>query len=800
MPLPISFDSHALRVVEFDRIREIVSSLADSSAGQSMLAGISPLDDIIQIRRLLDEVDEVIRALRFDDPLPGLSLHDLREVFPLMGIQGHRLEIETIAAIAENLAIARCLKEYFSDRAEKYPIMSGLAAPIVPHEEIEKTIRKVITPDLTVSEDASPELRSIRRKLEQAKASLRSLIEKTLNALSDEVVGERVITLRNGRFVIPIRDAMKNRVPGAVHDRSQTGRTLFIEPLASIEGNNQVRELELAEQEEINRILLELSALISRSAEDIRRNQDIIVRLDVITAKARYGVITEGSIPRISDSVSLNIKKGRHPLLDWKYRKKTDGSRVVPLDMEIGESAVTIVITGPNAGGKTVVLKTVGLLTAMALSGLPVPAGEGTTVFLPFGMYADIGDEQSIEDDLSTFSSHMKQIVTILREAGRGSLVLLDELGGGTNPADGEAIALAVLRRLTSIGAITFASTHHGGLKVFAHETEGVMNASMQFDSEHLRPTFVLRAGIPGSSYAFEIAARMGMPQSVLSDAETLAGGERKSLESLILEMDQRVRQAEDERRKAESERLRMEMEKEKYEIKLREYSEKRQEMLGEAISESKKIMETANRSIESAIRLIKEKNASRDSIAEAKSLVSQAAAEIQKKADQIPRHEEKKKRPPLVELKRGQRVWVDSISAIATVEQVLDGGRRARILAGKSKASLVVNASDLSGFEIELKKTEQTVRVSAPSVEIESTEIDLRGMTFDEAREALDFFLDRLHLSGIETATIIHGKGTGALRSKISPWLDKHPFVDSRRLGNWNEGSYGVTVVTLNK
>jgi DNA mismatch repair protein MutS2 len=326
------------------------------------------------------------------------------------------------------------------------------------------------------------------------------------------------------------------------------------------------------------------------------------------------------------------------------------------------------------------------------------------------------------------------------------------------------------------------------------------MNASMQFDSEHLRPTFVLRTGIPGSSYAFEIAARMGMPRSVLSDAEVLAGGERKSLESLILEMDQRVRQAEEERRKAESERLRMEMEKEKYEKKLREYTEKRQEMLGEAITESKKIMETANRSIESAIRLIKEKGASREAIADAKSLVNEAAEEIQKKADQIPRRKEKKKPALSGELKKGQRVWVDSISAAATVEQVLDGGRRARILAGKSKASLVVNASDLSGLDAEQKQAEQMIRVSAPSVEMESTEIDLRGMTFEEARDTLELFLDRLRLSGIETATIIHGKGTGALRSKISVWLDKHPFVESRRLGNWNEGSYGVTVVTLKK
>ncbi len=794
------YSSHALRVLEFDRIREIVASLADSHEGKAALSGLEPLNDRESILRRLAEVDEVINALRFDDAQPSLSFHDIREQFPLLKVQGYRLEIEAIAAIAENLAVARDVHDWYAGRAEKYPRISGITGLIIPHENIETRVKRTILPDMTIADDATPELRSIRRRLENARAQLRSLVERTLTSLSDEIVSERVVTLRNGRYVIPVRDNMKNKVAGAVHDRSQTGRTLFIEPLASIEGNNQVRELELAEQEEINRILLELTALIAEAADDIVVNQGVLVRLDVITAKARYGVRAEGVIPKINDEPRFQVRKGRHPLLDWKFRKRGDGSRVIPADLEMGEKILTIVVTGPNAGGKTVALKTFGLLVLMALSGMPVPAGEGTELYVPGGVFADIGDEQSIEDDLSTFSSHMKQIVTILREAGRGSLVLLDELGGGTNPSDGEAIALAVLRKLTAVGALTLATTHHGGLKVFAHETEGVANASMEFDRENLRPAFILRTGIPGSSYAFEIAKRMGMPPEVLADAEALAGGERKSLESLILEMEQRLRETDRERRAAESERARLEIEKHAYEKKLAEFTGKRQELLSAAVAESKRIVETANRSIETAIRTIKEQNASRDAIAEARATVTRATEEVEKTAEQLPQKEKKAARAPLTELRVGMRVWVNNLNSDALVEQVLDGGKRARVLVGRSKASLVMNTRDLSTAPETAPKREHVVRVATPSTEIESNEIDLRGMTFEEAQDELEPFLDRLHLMGMETAHIIHGKGTGALRNKISAWLDRHPHVESRRLGNWNEGSYGVTVVTLRK
>lgn len=796
----LSYSDHALRVLEFDRVRDILSSLANSSEGRRLLSDVIPCSTSGAARELLAEAGECMDALRFDDPLPSVDIEELTGIFPFLSIDGYNLGIEAIVAVAGNLEVARSIKRYFEPRADKYPLVSAVAEPLSSHDDFVRDVRRMITPDLHIADDATPELRSIRRRLAGARDALRKLVERKLNSLPDEIVSERVVTMRNGRFVIPVRDSMKNRVSGAVQDRSQSGRTLFIEPLESIESNNEVRELELAEQAEIERILIQLSRCIAAMADDIKLNQNILVRLDTIIAKARFGVRVDGVIPVIKDNPDLLIRKGRHPILEWKYRKAGEQSAVVPLDIELSGSAVTVVITGPNAGGKTVALKTVGLLTVMALAGIPVPAGENTAVFAPAGLYADIGDEQSIEDDLSTFSSHMKNIVTIFREAAPGSLVLLDELGGATNPVDGEAIALAVLKKLTALRAITLATTHHSGLKVFAHETAGVVNASMEFDRERLRPTFVFRMGMPGSSYAFEIAARMGMPEDVLSDAESFAGGERKSLEGLIAKMEEHAKRAENERKLAESERLTTETVRRDYEAKLEDFRHKRQELMQEAVAASQAIVGDANRAIETAIRVIKEKNASHEAIIEAKTIIREKTEEIRKQASKLRKKRPKHVRDPIETPAVGMTVWVESIGADAVVERVLDGGRKAQIRVGKSTATLIVQAGDLFKSDAPEKKEKQVVTVNVKSSGVDSYEIDLRGMVFDEARDELDIFLDRLHVSGYETAYIIHGKGTGALRKKIGAYLEKHPYVESQRLGEWNEGSSGVTVVTLAK
>ncbi len=793
-----SYNSHALHVLEFDRVRGIVASHADSAEGKAILSAIMPLDNAGEVRALLAETDELMTAMRFDDALPGIQIHDIKGVFPLMRIEGVNLGIENIAAVADNLETAHHVAEYFREKGGKYPLIHGIVEGITRRDDIERRIRKAITPDLEIADDASPELKSIRRRLDRARRSLRELVEKTLSSLPDDIVAERTVTIRNNRYVIPVRDNMKNRIAGAVHDRSQTGKTLFVEPLASIEGNNLVLELEMAEQAEILRILLELSALVSSAAEELVRNQNILVRLDTIKAKARYGVRVEGVIPRIGDRPEIRIRKGRHPLLDWKFRKQEGGAKVVPLDLRLGDGWVTVVVTGPNAGGKTVALKTAGLLTVMALAGFPVPAGEDTTVSVPSGVFSDIGDEQSIEDDLSTFSAHMSQIVTVLRDARAGALVLLDELGGGTNPADGEAIALAVLKKLTALGALTVATTHHDGLKVFAHETEGVINASMEFDNDGLRPTFVFREGVPGSSYAFEIAARMGMPADVLREAESLAGGERKSLEGLVAEMEEQLRLAELERRASAEERLKMQAAREDYERKREDITRRKDEMLAEAAAESKKILEGVNRRIETSIREIRETKAAHDAIVHAKTEVGDIRKDVEKIALRAPSKPAGKKRRAPGKAAPGAVLWSESLASSVVVEELLDEGRKARVRVGRHKASFVVNTSDLFEEEGGAKQAEQVVRVNVSAPAVEKNELDIRGMTFDDAYGELERFLDAMHLAGMSSAMVIHGKGTGVLRKKVLAYLETHPYVMEYRLGNWNEGSSGVTVVTL--
>jgi DNA mismatch repair protein MutS2 len=393
----------------------------------------------------------------------------------------------------------------------------------------------------------------------------------------------------------------------------------------------------------------------------------------------------------------------------------------------------------------------------------------------------------------------MKQIVTILRETKPNTLVLLDELGGGTNPSDGEAIALAVLKKLTQTGTITLATSHHDGLKVFAFETEGVINASMEFDTENHKPAFILKKGVPGSSYAFEIAARMGMPRDVLNEAESISGGEKKSLEGLISEMEEHTNLAKKERETAVSERMKMETARKEYEEKLEEITAHKQKLFSEALTESKKIIGDTNRSMELIIKTMREKAASHEAIVEAKRNIGEVLSTLKEKALRIP-PKKKKKKKPVDKLAKGMSVWVESLGTHAVVEDVLSGGTKARIRAGKSEATIVVDKKNLSAAELPHKKSTQSVIVKTPSLNVTSQEINLRGMTFDEAKDALDIFLDSMSSIGLEKAYIIHGKGTGMLRSKIGKYLNRHEYVESWQLGEWNEGGSGVTVVKLKK
>lgn len=794
------YDTHALSVLEFSKALEIISGFADSGDGKKAVLEIMPENNPAKARKKLAESSEMMNAIRFDEVPPSIPLRDTGEAIKSLKIPGNMLDISDIAALADNLEIAGDINNYYGDRRVKYPGIWEIAENVSIHTDIVRRIRKAITPNLEIADDASPALLEIRRKIQRTLNNLRRTVEKTLASLPDEIVSERIVTLRDGRFVIPIRDNMKKSVPGAVHDRSQTGRTLFIEPLDTIEGNNQVRELELEEKAEIFRILSGLTQSLAGISPELESNQTILARLDTIAAKARFGVRLDCSIPEISDDHELYIRKGRHPLLDWRFRKQNDGSKVVPLDIRMGGNAKTMVITGPNAGGKTVALKTLALIMLLGLSGIPVPASPDSVIYAPEGFFADIGDEQSIEDDLSTFSSHMKNIVKILTNARPGTLVILDELGGGTNPSDGEAIALAVLKKLTSAGAITLATTHHDGLKVYAHETEGVVNASMEFDNSNLRPTFVFKTGIPGSSYAFEIASRMGMPEEVMHEAENLAGTERKSLEGLITEMEEQHRLAVQERKAAEEERDMLEKVRKEYEKNTEEFSTRKKELLSAALEESKKIISETNKNIEAVIKTIKDSGATHSVIIEAKETLKNLAAETEKKADEISEKKLSRKNLVILKLVKGMVVRHDSFGSDAVVEEVLDGGNRARIRVGQSKAAIIVDSKELTLSENPVKIKPQRINISVSTQAPSSNEIDLRGMTFDEAGDALESFLPSVRNAGFETAHIIHGKGSGALRMKIGHYLSKNSIVDSWRIGNWNEGSAGVTVVTFKK
>ncbi|MCK5381299.1 MAG: endonuclease MutS2, partial [Candidatus Latescibacteria bacterium] len=473
-------DAHTIEVLEFDKVREIVSRYTISALGRERVATLAPMDDVRKIREELSRVAEFLDLVSFGDPMPIRGIKDVRSALERCAVEGAMLEPQDFLDLGDTLGVIRKLTAYFASHREKYPLLSRLAKELEGHPEVEAAIGRVVDPGGDVKDSASKALSRIRRDIEARRESLRSELDALLKRLPDQVVRDRLVTLRNGRYVIPIRDSQRGRVEGIVHDQSASGATVFVEPLITLERNNQIRQLELAERREIGRILRELTTQIRSIRESLMAGMRILSELDVLYAKARYGADFGAIAPQLNEEGCTRIIEGRHPLLCVRYRQEEHENEVVPLDIEVGAAFDTLLITGPNAGGKTVALKTMGLLTLMALSGLPIPAGEKTGIAVVRAIYADIGDEQSIENDLSTFSSHARRLARICRNADSDTLVLLDEIGSSTDPDEGSALAMAALEHLTRRGVRTIATTHHGRLKAFAHEHERIENGSMQ--------------------------------------------------------------------------------------------------------------------------------------------------------------------------------------------------------------------------------------------------------------------------------------------------------------------------------
>ena len=668
----------------------------------------------------------------------------------------------------------------------------NLAGLLITHRSAEEEINRCIINEDEIFDGASPALARIRRAMRLANEKVREKLNSMIRSTAyQKYLQEPIITIRNGRFVIPVKQEYRQQVPGLIHDQSSSGATLFIEPSAVVELGNEYKKLLAEEADEIERILTELTAMLAPYADEVREDLNIMGQIDLVFAKAKLSRELNAVMPRLNRNNYVRIVRGRHPLIP--------ADRVVPIDIWIGRDYRSLIITGPNTGGKTVTLKIVGLFALMVQSGIFVPANEGSEFPVFEHIYADIGDEQSIEQSLSTFSSHMKNIVGILDRADENSLVLLDELGAGTDPIEGAALAMSILEGLNDRHCICVSTTHYSEIKAFAMTHEGMENASMEFDIDRLCPTYRLYIGIPGKSNAFEISSRLGLPNSIIDKAKGFLKGEDVRFEDIISSAQSQHRIAEEERKMAEEARAELEKLRADAERERRKLDEDRNRLQAKAKEDAKRIVADTKREME---KLIVEIRSIKDIDRSAADRVIQAARDTLRATETAVNEKEAIKKedntkPPKT-VRAGDTVNIVTLDQKATVLSAPDSKGEVMVQAGVMK--LNVKLKDIRLIEEKKAAAPTSGKVGLGAGKQVGLELDVRGMLVDEANIIVDRYLDDAYNAGLSEVNIIHGKGTGALRAGVQAFLKRHPLVKGYRMGSYGEGDAGVTVVTLKK
>ena len=781
----------SMATLELPRVLELLSGCAVTDEGRERALALRPMEDMDDVKRAQAETTAAVKLLVLRGT-PGFA--GIKPVAASLqrADMGGSLNTRELLEIAAVLRAARTAADYGAGE-DKTPI-SHLFHSLTPNRFLEDTITNSIVGEDELADSASPELAAIRRHMRATESKVRDILQKLISSNQSKYLQESIITIRSDRYVVPVKSEHKNAIPGLVHDVSSSGSTFFIEPMGVVKANNELRELLAKEKKEIERILAELSAQCAAHKTDISEDYQLLIWLDAIFARAKLSLKLECTEPKLSDKY-LHLRGARHPLLDQK--------KAVPNDLELGERFDTLVITGPNTGGKTVTLKTLGLITLMAQCGLHIPARDDSTVRVFSSVLADIGDEQSIAQSLSTFSSHMTNIVGILDEADSDTLILFDELGAGTDPVEGAALAAAIIESARGMGAQVAATTHYAELKVYAMTTPGVENASCEFNVETLTPTYRLVLGIPGKSNAFAISRRLGLPEYIIEKAAARLDAENVRFEDVLTRLDQQRQEMERER--AEARRLKLDMEQSAE--KAREYRARleaeRAKVVEKANAEARAIIEEARAASDLAIAQLKELKKQQDRLdwqqvndgrAEARRLLNEAERSIGGSAPEV------EAPPPSRPAKAGDTVELISMGTKATVLSVNKDGvlqLQAGILkiSARQEEVRVVEGETQAQKDVRriIAKAEHTIRTAAvPS------QVDLRGMMTDEALIVLERFLDTAMMGKLETVTIVHGKGTGAVRSAVRTYLKRSRYVKSFRPGRYGEGEDGVTVAEL--
>ncbi len=781
----------SLYKLELDQVLALLAECAGSSEGKSRCMDLRPTSDLEDVQALLDETTAA-SDLCTKKGNPGFG--EVKDVSASLerADRGGSLQPKELLSIGSVLRSARTIKGYVAEDETK-TVLTPLFNALTPNKYLEDRIFGAILSEEEIADTASPALADIRRHMRIQAGKIRDSLQKVISSPAyAKFLREPIITIRDGRYVVPVKSECRNDVPGLVHDVSASGGTYFIEPMSAVNANNALRELELKEKKEIERILAELSAEAAAHRGDIELNFDMLVRLDVIFAKAKLAYRMRAWAPLMNDQGRVELRNARHPLIDPKT--------VVPISLRLGTDFDTMIITGPNTGGKTVTLKTVGLLTLMAECGLHIPAGDGSQLSTFDAILADIGDEQSIAQSLSTFSSHMRTIVDVVAQCDDRTLVLFDELGAGTDPAEGAALAMAIIEFCRKMGSRVVATTHYAELKLYAMRTQGVINASCEFDVETLRPTYKLLIGIPGKSNAFAISRKLGLSEDILKEANDLVGKSDKDFEDVLSQLEQQRQQMESAR--VEAERLRRETAKikeqsEEYHTQLRREKEKAMEV---ARREAQQIIEDARREANAASEEIKAIKKQLSESADT-SNINQRQAELRRNLNaaqsRIRSQEPQKERPqPARDILVGDTVELLKLGTKASVIAINKDGTY-QLQAGILKMS--AKKDEIYLLEQDNPYKEKHVRPAHSGREMKmtamSSEIDLRGMDTIEAVCVLDRYMDEAMRSNLQTVRIIHGKGTGAVRAAVHQALKKNKFVKKFRLGQYGEGEDGVTI-----
>ena len=810
------------RRLGFDAVRERLLALTRTPHGRDRLETLEPLSDAAAVRDRLTRAGEMADLVRGGDGPPVGEVDRIEGVLRRAQPKDSALEGNALRAVARVLEVGRRLHDYHHRRKEQAPALWDVAARVAVLKALEDRITRSIGDDGQVKDDASPELLRITRELAQRQGRLRSTVQAALReAISQGYATEEQPTIRGGRAVIPVRAEAKRKVSGFVHDVSSTGQTVYIEPTAALDLNNEIREIQLERGREVQRILQALTGHVRHHRRDLERTSVAIGHLDALAAVGRLSADLDALVPEVGEGGPLVLVQGRHPALQLRVleaarlpeaERRGVPKTVVPLDLELGADAHTLVITGPNAGGKSVAMKTVGLLSLMAAHGLPIPAAPGTRIPLFTQVFVDLGDQQSIQDDLSTFTSHLTNVRKMLESADDRSLCLIDEAGTGTDPAEGGALSEAVLMRLTKRKTLTVVTTHIGALKAFAHDTAGVVNGSMEFDRAELEPTYRFRAGIPGSSYAFEIADRVGLDRPVVRDARRLVGEGKSRLEDLIGEFEERTAAAqklalEADERRAEAERIQKD-----YEQRLDRLRADADNRRAQALAEAQRILDEANATVENTVREIKEAEAEREQTQEARDKLEAARARVEKrkrKTDSKVRRRQATPEPAGASgaIGVGDHVRLDADGPVGEVLD-LEGGEAVIALGAltsrvKTKRLTKVGGPMKRGKTSALASSRTPGRARAgesrsAAVSTARTRIDLRGARVDEALTEVQKFVDDALVGGVPSVEILHGKGTGALRQAIHRELGARPDIAGYGAAPLNQGGDGVTVVEL--